>query len=351
VFSAKLSIEIIALLFGFRYGARPMATLNKLLKFGIYAVIFLVALVCSLYFTSKWIVQSEEEVLVPDLVGHDTVYALDLLTSLGLNIKVGGFMWSESVPKNFIASQKPDSGTWLKQDRDVKVIISRGSKKVRVPKLVGTNLREAKLVLAQNGLQLGGICRVPASQYPRGTIIAQRPEFLQEIERGQSVDFLISTGSESVAVAMPELRQRPVGQALEILEGLGLLPSEVKEIHQPDQPLNTVVGQQPLSGYRVDGDTSIVLTINRLPHPKGQEAKLWWFTYHLAAGYFKKEITLSEHQDGEDIVLYRRIHRPGEQLDWLVWVRSPDEVSILVDGLLQRQEPSGFSWLNYFSVG
>ncbi|MEJ2364702.1 MAG: PASTA domain-containing protein [Deltaproteobacteria bacterium] len=328
-----------------------MALLNKLLKFGIYAVMFLAALVCSLYFTSKWIVQSEEEVLVPNLVGHDTVYALDQLTSLGLNIKVGGFMWSESVPKNFIASQKPDSGTWLKKDRDVKVIISRGSKRVRVPKLVGTKLREAKLVLGQNGLQLGGICRVPDSQYPPGTIIAQRPEFLQEIERGQSVDFLISTGSKSIAVAMPELRQRSVGQALKMLEGLSLLPSEVKEIHRPDQPLNTVVDQRPLSGYRVDGDTSIVLTINRLPHPKGQAAKLWWFTYHLAAGYFKKEITLSQHQDGEDIDLYRRIHRPGEQLDWLIWARSPDEVSILVDGLPQRQEASSFSWLRYFSLG
>jgi len=320
-----------------------MATLNKLLKFGLYAVIFLLALVCSLYLTSKWIVQSEEEVLVPDLVGHDTVYALDLLTALGLNIKVGGFMWSESVPKNFIASQKPDSGTWLKQDRDVKVIISRGSKRVRVPKLVGTKLREAKLVLAQNGLQLGGICRIPESQYPRGTIIAQKPEFLQEIERGQSVDFLISNGSKPVAMAMPELRQRSFGQALKILEGLGLLPSEVKEAHQPEKPLNEVVDQRPLAGYRVDGDSSIILTINRLPQPKGQEAKLWWLTYHLAAGYFKKEITLSQNRDGEEVELYRKIHRPGDQLDWLIWVRSSDEVSILLDGLPQRQDPIGFN--------
>ena len=328
-----------------------MAILNKLLRIGIYGGIFLLALLCSLYLSSKWIVQSEEEVLVPDLVGHDTVYALDLLTSLGLNIKVGGFMWSETVPKNFIASQKPDSGTWLKQDRDVKVIISRGSKRVRVPKLVGTKLREAKVVLAQNGLQIGGICRITTSQYPRGTIIAQNPEFLEEIERGQSVDFLISNGSKAVSVAMPELQGRPVGQGLKILEGLGLLPSEVKEVHRPDQPLNTIVGQRPLAGYRVDGDISMVLTINRLPQPKGQEAKLWWITYQLAAGYFKKEITLRQHQDSTDIYLYRRIHRPGDQLDWLVWVRSPEEISVLVDGLPQRQEPIGFDWLSYFSLG
>lgn len=321
-----------------------MAILNKLLKLGIYAAIFLGALVCSLYLTSKWIIQSEEEVVVPDLVGRDTVYALDLLTSLGLNIKVGGFMWSEAVPKNFIAFQEPASGTWLKRDRDVKVIISRGSRRVRVPKLVGTKLREAKLVLGQNGLNLGGICRIPSSQYPRGAIISQKPEALQEIERGQSVDFLISDGSESIAVAMPELRQRPVGQALKILDGLGLVTSEVKEVHQPEQPLNTIVAQRPLAGYRVNGDSSIVLTINRIPQPKGQQAKLWWITYQLEPGYFKKEVALSQHQDGEELLLYRRIHRPGDQLDWLVWTRSPDEVSVLVDGLPQKQEPSGFDW-------
>jgi hypothetical protein len=109
--------------------------------------------------------------------------------------------------------------------------------------------------------------------------------------------------------------------------------------------LNTVVGQRPLAGYRVDGDSSIVLTINRLSQPKGQEAKLWWITYQLAPGYFKKEITLSQNQDGENMDLYRRIHRPGDQLDWLIWVRSPDEVSILVDGLIQRQETIGFNWV------
>ena len=263
---------------------------QKLLRFGIYAAIFIGALVCSLYLTSKWIIQSEEEVLVPSLVGHDTVYALDLLTSLGLNIKVGGFMYSETVPKNFIALQEPDSGTRLKRDRDVKVIISRGSKSVRVPKLVGTRLREAELILSQNGLHLGGICLVPSSKYARDTVIAQRPEPMKELDRGESVDFLLSEGPKSVGVAMPELRQKPVGQALMMLDGAGLVIAAVREMHQPGQPLHTIVGQRPLSGYRVDPDTSITLMVNRLPRPKGSEARFWWITYQVPSGYFKKRL-------------------------------------------------------------
>ena len=331
-----------------------MAMFQKLLKFSIYAAIFVGALLISLYLTSKWIIQSEKEVLVPNLVGQDTVYALDLLTSLGLNIKVGGFMYSETVPKNFIAFQEPESGTRLKRDRDVKVIISRGSKSVRVPKLVGTRLREAELVLSQNGLHLGGICRIPSSQYSRETIIAQRPAPLQELERGESVDFLISAGPKSVEVAMPELRQRPVGQALKILDGMGLFIAAVKQVHQPGQPLDTIVGQRPLSGYRVDADSSITLMVNRLPQPRGSKAKFWWITYQVPSGYFKKEIALRQLQDDGERLIYRKIHHPGDQLDWLVWAKYPEEISVFADGLLQRQEPSGFDWessdeLSHFS--
>ena len=333
-----------------------MALLNKLVKFGIYAAVFLVALLCSLYLTSKWIIQSEEEVLVPNLVGHDTVYALDLLTSLGLNIKVGGFMWSETVPKNFIGSQEPVSGTWLKRDRDVKVVISRGSRRVRVPNLVGTRMREAKLVLSQNGLHLGGICRIPSSQYPRDTIITQRPEALQEIGRGESVDFLISDGPKSFAVAMPELRQRTMGQALRILDGLGLVAPAVKEIHQPGQPLNTIIGQNPLAGYRADGDSAIILTVNRVPQPKGPQAKFWWITYQMEPGYFKKEVALSRNKAGEDVLSYSKIHRPGDRLDWLVWAQTPEEVIVLVDGIVQRLKAGNLDWgdlltFHYISSG
>jgi hypothetical protein len=205
-------------------------------------------------------------------------------------------------------------------------------------------MREAKLVLSQNGLHLGGICRIFSSQYPRDTIITQLPEALQEIERGESVDFLISDGPKSFAVAMPELRQRTIGQALKILDGFGLVAPTVKEIHQPGQPLNTIVGQDPLAGYRADGDSAIILTVNRKPRARGPQAKLWWITYQMEPGYFKKEVALSRNQAGEAVLSYSRIHRPGDRLDWLVWVQTPEEVIVQVDGVVQRLKADDFDW-------
>ncbi|UCG14501.1 MAG: PASTA domain-containing protein [Deltaproteobacteria bacterium] len=320
-----------------------MFVLRKFLRYGVYAAIFFAGVLCSVYLTSKWIIKSEEVVMVPDLVGHDTVYALDLLTSLGLNIKVGGFIWSEAVPKNFIASQEPAPGTRLKRDRDVKVALSRGSRSVPVPKLEGANVREAELVLSQNGLQLGGISRVVSDSHPRDLVIAQNPVPLHELERGRSVDLLVSDGPMPVAIAMPELRQRPVRQALQDLEKLGLAAA-VKEVHRPGDPLHTVVGQQPKAGYRVDSNSSIGLTVNRVPRAERSRSKLWWLTYQVSEGYFKKEVALSKRVNGKPILLYRGIHRPGDQVEWLVWAQSIEEIDIIVDGRLQTPEASGFHW-------
>jgi serine/threonine-protein kinase len=323
-----------------------MAILNKFLRLILYVGIFSAGLLGSLYLTSKWIIQSEEEVVVPNLVGHDTVYALDLLTSLGLNIKVSGFMWSDAVPKNFIASQEPTSGTRIKRDRDVRVVLSRGSRSVRVPNIVGSSLREAELVLSQNGLKLGGSCRLPSENHAINTVISQRPLPLQELERGQQVDLLISNGPKPDGLVMPEMRLQPVAEAIETLGSLDLRVTTIKTVHRPGEPLDTVVSQRPPAGYRVDATVLVTLTVNRLPGPGGQQAKLWWLTYQVPEGYFKKEVVLSQNLDGEEMILYRKIHRPGEVVEWFVWAQSLKEVSIFVDGMLQKAEFTGFHWKN-----
>jgi serine/threonine-protein kinase len=318
-----------------------MAALGRLLKYALYASIFLGALLCSLYLTSTWIIQSEEEVVVPNLEGQDTVYALDLLTSLGLNIKVGGFTWSETVPKNCIAFQDPPPGTRCKRDRDVRVVLSRGSRSVRVPKLTGICLREAELVLSQNGLQLGGVCRSYSSEHPQHQVIAQCPGALQNVQRGQEVDLLVSSGSRAAAVAMPELRHRHLRQALEVLDGLGLTVATVQDRHLQHEPLQTVVGQRPLAGYRVDPESPVVLVVNRPPDFAASQAKLWWVSYLVPEGFFKKEIGLCQRVDDQEVPLYRKIHSPGERMEWLVWAESLDEIHVLVDGHRQPVESRG----------
>jgi hypothetical protein len=129
-----------------------------------------------------------------------------------------------------------------------------------------------------------------------------------------------------------------------MLDGLGLVAPTVKEIHQPEQPLNTIVGQTPLAGYRADRDSAIILTVNRIAKPNEPQAKLWWITYLMEPGYFKKEVALSREQAGEEVLSYSKIHQPGDRLDWLVWAETSEEVIVRVDGVVQRLKADDFNW-------
>ena len=318
-----------------------MAILSRLLRLGLYGAIFCLSLVSSLYLTSKWIIQREPEVTVPNLVGHDTGYALDLLTALGLNVKVSGFEWSDTVPKNFIAFQDPPSGTVLKRDRDVKVVLSRGSRTVRVPRLVEMTLRETELVLAQNGLERGDICRVPSSRYQRDSVIAHSPPPLQEVERGRAVHLLVSDGPEPLTVAMPDVRLLPPARAVEAVQRLELGRPAIQDVYRPGEPQDVVLGQIPLPGYVVQRDQPIRLSVNRMPRPKELPARFLTITYVVPEGFLKREVSLYQQVNGKSILIARSLHFPGERLQWLVWARSPDEVTIHLDGVPQVRSPIG----------
>jgi beta-lactam-binding protein with PASTA domain len=316
-----------------------MEIVSRLVRFGLYAAIFVGAFLASLYLTSKWIIQREPEATVPNLVGQDTVHALDLLAVLGLNIKVDGFEWSDTVPKSFIAFQDPPSGTLLKRDRDVQVTLSRGSRTVLVPKVVDTRLRETELVLAQNGLQPGDVCRVPSSRYQKDTVIAQSPPPVREVERGRAVHLLVSDGPEPVAVAMPDVRLLPLAEALEIIRRLELGRPAVEDAQRPGERREVILNQKPLAGYGVNREQSIRLTVNRIPQPKDFPARLLMVTYVVPKGYLKREVSLYQQVDGQSVFITRGVHSPGERLRWLVWARSPEEITIYLDGVPQARTP------------
>ncbi|MBW1858956.1 MAG: PASTA domain-containing protein [Deltaproteobacteria bacterium] len=79
---------------------------------------------------------------------------MDILTDLGLNIKVSGFEYRSDVPKNHVAYQHPGPGSEVKKDRDVRIVVSKGPKSLVVPNLVGMDIRQARIIMDENGLSV-----------------------------------------------------------------------------------------------------------------------------------------------------------------------------------------------------
>ena len=64
--------------------------ISRILKSAAFVLIFIIVVGASAYLTLTLIVKSEDTVVVPDLMGKEVVYALELLSDLGLNTKVEG---------------------------------------------------------------------------------------------------------------------------------------------------------------------------------------------------------------------------------------------------------------------
>jgi hypothetical protein len=78
-----------------------------------------------------------------------------------------------------------------------------------------------------------------------------------------------------------------------------------------------------------------------MPRPEEPAARFLTITYVVPEGFLRREISLYQQVEGKSIVIARGLHSPGERLQWLVWARSPDEVTVHLDGIPQTRSAIG----------
>lgn len=112
---------------------------------------------------------------------------------------------------------------------------------VTVGNYVGRSVRELPQLL--NGLTLGSVTEV-ASHRAGGTILTQSLQAGQVVPRGTTISFRVASDD---MVTVPNVAQKPLGQAARILREAGLQP-----IYNREQPPETLVKEtDPASGTRV----------------------------------------------------------------------------------------------------
>ncbi len=100
---------------------------------------------------------------------------------------------SDSLPVGVILSQNPKEGSLIKENETVWVKVSKG-RLTNVPRLIGFKKEDAPPELEKSGLRLGRIRTIPSDTIPRGRIINTSPPPDAEVEKGSSVDLIISSG-------------------------------------------------------------------------------------------------------------------------------------------------------------
>jgi eukaryotic-like serine/threonine-protein kinase len=190
---------------------------------------------------------------VPDLRGRTTAQAQQLLA--GQNLKVGKITraFSTSVPKNRITSTDPAAGEEVRRNTAIALVISKGPEPVEVPVVTGRNVTEATQILQQAHFRV--TTRTAASDnVARDLVISQKPSG-GNAPRGSTVELTVSTGPPLVTV--PDVRNKQVRRAQQLLEGAGL---RVSVLRLPGGP-GIVLAQSPGPGSQAPKGSTVRISV------------------------------------------------------------------------------------------
>jgi serine/threonine-protein kinase len=297
--------------------------MKSLLKMGVFFGLFLVIAGAVAYLTVRLIVRSEDVVVVPDLLGRDAVYALEILTDLGLNIRVSAFEYRGDIPKNHVAYQEPGPGAVVKKDRPVRIVLSKGPQNVVVPNLVGMDVREANIIMEENGLTRGVISESHSREALRGELLAQDPGPGEIVKRGEAIDLLVSMGKQPVRYKMPYLHGLTVEDAIIILEKSHLNLGHIRSVRRNDLPKGVVIDQVPPSGYPTAPGHLVDLKLNRWDDRRLPDKGFRLFHYRVRDGWLKRHVRLRISAFGVLYDLYDTFEPPGEEI-WVLIPGDPD---------------------------
>lgn len=287
------------------------------------------------YVTLTVIIKSQKIVVVPDLTKTDVVYSLEILTDLGLNAKIKEFEYSDTIPLNAVIHQEPEPGTEIKFGRDVRLIISKGTKIITTPNLKGLSVQQARITLEENGLLQGKISKTYSNNIKKGKIITQftSPDTL--VKQGRAVDLLVSMGTRPKPYKMLDLKGLSLEDAILLIERNNLLLGEIKYSPHKDKPENIVVMQEPLSGQRVIKKTYVNIEINRKTGNKNHQylsgvKPAGLFRYRLKNGFLKRHILARLISSGFSTDLFDDYVKPGEEI-WLFIPWNNDSTLLLYE--------------------
>ena len=208
------------------------------------------------------LVHSGKEHLLPDITNLSLKEAEEILQKRDLSLKILAEEYNPSKPPGTILSQSPNPQTKVKKGRIVKVVVSKGEKIVQVPNLKGVSLRQAELMLGEEGLKVGEINWIPSDSFPENVVVNSSPSFGLSVPLGMSVNLKVSLGVSPDTVMMPNLAGKSLEEAKNILKELSLEIGETRYEVKNELPPGTILEQFPEEGTKIQRGSNIELTVS-----------------------------------------------------------------------------------------
>jgi serine/threonine-protein kinase len=145
---------------------------------------------------------------------------------------------------------------------------------------------------------------------------------------------------------MPDIRGHLLDDAIPLIENHNLILGRITSVFYKDKPLNSIVAQDPLSGYSVTEGSTVDLVVNREPVKKGsrylqgsQGGNL--FRYRLKDGFLKRHIRVVLNSFGVSNPIFDDFMKPGEEIWLIIPKNNSTTVFLYEDGQLIKAKDYG----------
>ena len=178
---------------------------------------------------------------------------------------------SNKVAEGQVYRQDPAPDTELNRGDTVTYWVSSGKPQVKVPDLSTMTQSEAETAIADAGLTLGSVTQETSTTVPAGSVISQDPAAGTKVDKGSSVNIVVSTGSPSpspspstsptaAGVAVPNVYGMQSTTAASELSAAGLTVAFRQKANTGAEP-GTVVKIKPDAGTVVPQGSTVLLVI------------------------------------------------------------------------------------------
>lgn len=201
---------------------------------------------------------STAEIEVPNVVGRQAAIAQQMLEEKNLRVNIAE-TYDVDVPEGQVASQYPEAGSKVKEQREITIYVSKGGEELVMPDLKGMSKENAQAKLKRMGLTV--VVYEENDSADEGTVIKQDIPPGTKINKGKTVDIIVSKGEKKKTVTMPDYKGMSIDSARSSVEANGLVVTSVTQ-QSSSEPAGTVIDQTPSPGSKIQEGSSVSLIVS-----------------------------------------------------------------------------------------
>ena len=240
-------------------------------------------------------VTNPKEVEMPNIVGLSKEEAQQRIEGAKLKFEVASEEYNKDVEENHVISQDPtyvEGYNKVKEGSTVKVVLSKGTEKTKVPKVVGMSQEDAVTAIEDAKLK-AEIVEETSKKVQEGYVISQETDANTEVDAGETVKIHVSTGVEKATV--PGVVGKSQDEAKKTLQDLGFVVA-VTNAEDSSKENGVVLKQSLEEGKSVEKGSAITITVNTYEASKSAQV-----TIDVKSYLSKTDASLSNEESSSNV--------------------------------------------------